>query len=450
MSLDALAEFPQKRAEAEQFADIAFREKIEEKIKESASAIYLWEEKARNEDRGLREKREKWFSPNFDDSDWQTITAPAAFSESGLPDFCGVLWLRKYIEISDELDFFIEKKAEIWLGTITDADTVYINGVEIGKTAYRYPPRKYTIPENCLHKGKNLIALRIVCNNGEGGITRDKPFYIFSRGKEGESDKIRLDGVWKRKIGVSLEPRPPDFFVQWKPTGLFNAMIAPLSRYPVRGVIWYQGESNTDAPDKYEAMFAAMIQDWRKRFSPHELPFLFVQLPLFGEPSEDDAASKWAAVREAQAQTLSLPQTGMATALDLGEWNDLHPLNKKEIGRRLALAAGKLLYNEKNSAPGPLLKNIERQGNTLTLTFDNCGAGLVSHGDLALSIIAKGEKTRISAFIKDKNQLEIDISSISFPDFSLLLYAWADNPCGGLLYNSEGLPAIPFRAEREN
>jgi sialate O-acetylesterase len=445
MSRDALAEFPRKFAEYEKFADPADREEREKKIQGSAEAVRLWEEKARSRDVGLIEK---WFSPEIDDTDWLAITLPSDFSENDLPDFCGVLWLRKSIEIPAE---FVGKRAKVWLGTIMDADTVYLNGVQIGSTGYRYPPRKYIIPENLLHKGKNEIVIRVVCNNGQGGITRDKPFHIFPFDNGKEKEKIRLSGGWKRKIGVRLEPRPRDFFIQWKPVGLFNAMIAPLLTYPARGVIWYQGESNTDAPEEYGAMFAALIRDWRNSFHSGELPFLFVQLPIFGVPEENTLSlekSRWAVLREEQAKALSLPLTGMATALDLGEWNDLHPINKKDVGRRLALAARKLLYNEENSSPGILLKRIERKGNTLILTFDNCGGSLISKGDPYFTIISKEKKTRIPAFIKGENRLEIDISGIDSPE--TLLYAWADNPLDRQIYNSESLPAIPFRVKIEN
>jgi sialate O-acetylesterase len=437
MSKDALKEFPQALAQGAQYGDADFRESV---IKKSAFQQQTWYEGIQREDEGLSPEA-PWYLPGTDDSAWEAITLPGYFADAGLGEFCGVIWLRKTVKVPPEM---AGKPARLWLGTIIDADTVFINGVAIGATTYRYPPRKYGIPEGLLQEGDNQIAIRVICCNGNGGFTLGKPFYMFF-GTPEDDTCISLQGIWKYKTTAQSEPKPGEFFIQWQPTGLFNGMIAPLLRYPVRGVIWYQGESNEGNAAVYGHLFTAMIQDWRIKKAAPQLPFLFVQLPLFGAPGANTEDSGWALVREAQQSGLTLPHTGMAVALDLGEWNDLHPTKKKPVGYRLALAAGKALEGERNGAPGPLLQSIDRIGNKLILTFDPGGTGLViKPAPMYVTMVSKeGIKTPLPGELWGINQISVDISSIREP--WKILYAWADNPADRALYNNEGLPAIPFR-----
>jgi len=433
MSEDALKDFPEKTAESKKYADSGERERI---AKETTDAITEWETRLRSEDRGLAEK---WEKPQTDISNWKEITLPCDFSEAGLPNFCGVIWLAKDFDADAQT---AAKTAKVWLGTITDADTVYINGEEIGNTTYRYPPRKY-VSKGHLKQGKNRIVIRVTCNNGEGGVTRDKPFRIFT-----DNETVELAGTWKYKAGAAASVRPEEFFFQRLPVGNYNAMIAPLIKYPLKGVIWYQGESNDSRPNDYERLFRLMIQDWREKSDCRELPFLFVQLPIWKKSSDNDENSSWAIIRQAQAAALSLPAAGMACALDLGEWNDLHPLNKKDVGFRLFLAAEKILYKIENSSPGPVLQRVEKRREKLFLYFNNCAGGLkaVPEGEVPhVSVIDAKGQFRLPAKIEGKDVICIDTSSLKEP--KRILYAWADNPRDRQLFNSEGLPMLPFRAE---
>ena len=286
--------------------------------------------------------------------------------------------------------------------------------------------------------------MRVVCCNGGGGVTRSKDFRLFS-----ENGCIELSGIWKYRIGTNVSSRPEEFFLQRQPTGLFNAMIAPILGYPCKGILWYQGESNDSKPAEYAALLKALINDWRDKKQqalpqePRDTPFLLVQLPIFGAPGENNESASWAIIREAQYSTLSLPATGMAVALDLGEWNDLHPLNKKDVGRRLALAAERLVFKNENTAPGPVLRNIEKRGYKLLLNFDNCGGGLTADEQPHISVIADGKNIRLPAEIIGPDCLLVDISAVKNPE--TLLYAWANNPRDRQLFNAEGLPVIPFR-----
>jgi sialate O-acetylesterase len=417
-----------KIAEGGQYADAAVRAGITEK---TAGAVEAWETNLAHEDVGLPRD---WKNPATDIAHWGDITLPGDFAAAGLEGFCGVLWLAKDFEASAA---FAASGGAIWLGTIADADTVYINGVEVGSTAYRYPPRKYPVSAGLLKKGKNRIVIRVTCNNGDGGITGGKPFRIFTR-----NDVVELAGNWKYKTGAVAAQRPAEFFLQRQSMGLFNAMIAPVLDYPLEGVIWYQGESNDPNPYEYAALFTALINDWRGRHGG-ALPFLFVQLPIFGEPKDNNEASSWAIIREAQAQALSLPATGMAAGLELGEWNDLHPLDKKGIGRRLALAAEKTVYGEPNASPGPMVRAVERRDGRVVVSFNNCGGGLVYRNTSHVSIVAGEKIFRVPADIVGTDCISIDVSAIENPE--KVLYAWANNPRDRQLFNADGLPVIPFK-----
>jgi len=444
MSAEALAGFPEKIALGKKFADAAFCDSL---ISEKQALIETWNNELAAADSGLTQG---WQKPKTDISAWDEIQLPGDFKKAGQNDlrgFCGVIWLCREFEINDS--FAIEKGgANVWLGTITDADNVYINGVEVGNTTYRYPPRKYVISPGVLHKGRNRIVIRVVCCNGDGGITHDKPFRIFS-GSE-SNNAIELYGIWKYRVGVKTGSRPEEFFLHRQPTGLFNAMIAPLLDYPCKGVLWYQGESNDNNPNDYAVLFKSLINDWRTKYQSRlptpdsRLPFIFVQLPIFGEPEDNNESDSWAIIREAQVSALSLPMTGMAAALEFGEWNDLHPVNKKGVGLRLALAAEKTVFKKQNTAPGPLLHDIRFDKGRLLLTFDNCGKGLIARETPYISVIAGGNIFRVQAAIEGPDGISVDISNIKNPEKAL--YAWAHNPRDRQLYNSEGLPVIPFRA----
>jgi len=377
MSAEALAPYPAKIAAGAHYADPAARAAI---TGTTEAAIQAWENEVAALDRGLAEQ---WQNPATDQSAWDAIDLPNNFATTVPADFCGAIWLRRDFEASAD---FAAGEAHLWMGTIVDADTAYVNGIEVGNTPYRYPPCKYVIPAGVLKAGTNQVVIRVICRDGEGGVTQGKPFRIFS-----DRGAIELGGAWKCRIGASAPQRPDEFFIQRQPMCLYNAMIAPVLDWALKGVIWYQGEANDSDPSDYAALFPAMINDWRGKWRQRSgvqatLPFLFVQLPIWGEPTDTDESNSWAIIRDAQAQALSLPMTGMAAGLELGEWNDLHPVNKKDIGRRLALAAEKVVYHEANTSPGPMVRAVERQGDRLLITFDNCGAGLVREGEIAANI----------------------------------------------------------------
>jgi len=448
MSEEALSSYPEKIAEGKKYASPQKRGEIE---KITGDAIQEWETNVRKNDEGLLKQ---WQKPETVITAWNDITLPGEFSDAKtgeLNKFCGVIWLAMDFTASEG---FEEQDAKVWLGTIVDADTVFINGAEIGNTGYRYPPRKY-VPKGLIKQGKNRIVIRVTCNSGEGGITCDKPFRIFT-----EKESIELTGSWKYKIGVKTKTRPEEFFFQRLPLGNFNAMIAPVLKLPLKGVIWYQGESNDSNPHDYEKLFPLMINDWRKRYRKTEnilLPFLFVQLPIWKEETDNNETHHWAIIRDAQAKALSIPAAGMAAALELGEWNDIHPINKKDVGYRLFLTAEKIVFGVDNTSPGPLVREVRSDGKIL-IFFDNCGGGIKvkrsSHrgteaqeesNELTayISVISEAGQSRCPVTIEDKNVISVDVSGLKNP--KKILYAWADNPRDRQLFNSDGLPMLPFK-----
>jgi sialate O-acetylesterase len=199
-------------------------------------------------------------------------------------------------------------------------------------------------------------------------------------------DTIKLNGDWKYKLGVIATSLPSETFIRWKPLGLYNAMIAPLTNYGIKGFLWYQGEANTSNPSNYSALMQTLITDWRAKWNNVNLPFLYVQLPNFMEPNKKPVESNWAELRQQQFNLMKMPNTGMAVAIDLGDWNDIHPENKLDVAHRLALLAQKNIYNEKNLvAQGPLLKSMKVNNSKCELSFSEIGSGLVIKGGPALS-----------------------------------------------------------------
>jgi sialate O-acetylesterase len=438
ISEDALKEFPHYLQIAEKYKDDAFVKKLasEDKIKLDAWYESLWKE-----DKGLHEEK-IWHDINYDASGWQKMNLPAFWEDEGLPELDGVVWFRKEIEVPATM---IGKPAILLLGRIVDSDSAFVNGKFVGNVTYQYPPRKYEVPANLLNEGKNIIVVRVVNNRNKGGFIKDKPYLLKVDGEQ-----IDLKGEWQYKVGAKVEPIPSASTpLQYLPLGLYNGMIAPFLNYDFKAFLWYQGEANANRAKEYQKLLPALINNWRQKWNKKDLPFLFVQLPNYMEVKEQPSESEWAEQREAQFKTLSVPNTAMAVAIDLGEWNDIHPLNKKDVGRRLCLAAMNLVYGEKNIiASGPIFQSAKIEGNKITVSFSNIGGGLIAKGggELKYFAIASADKKFIWANAKIKNdKVVVWNEKINEPKY--VRYAWADNPDGANLYNAEGLPASPFRTD---
>jgi sialate O-acetylesterase len=393
-------------------------------------------------DRGLTGEV-PWFDPGYRPEGWQRINIPGYWEDQGIRNLDGVVWYRREIEVPASMTGI---PAKLFMGRIVDADHVYVNGIHVGNITYQYPPRRYELPAGVLKPGKNLVVIRVINYNGKGGFVPDKPYELTAGG-----ETLDLKGDWWYRVGEVFERKKPAgfrFSLQNQPTALYNAMVAPLAGVGARGFLWYQGESNTHDPGSYGDYLKALITDWRGRWAQGDLPFLYVQLANFMEVDYLPSESNWAGLREAQRGALSLPNTAMAVAIDLGEWNDIHPLNKEEVGKRLALGAMHLAYGEKELVySGPLYRSGRVEGNRAILSFDHTGSGLVAKGGGELQrfgIAGEDGKFRWARARISGNTVEVWHESITEP--REVRYAWADNPFGANLYNREGLPASPFRA----
>jgi len=231
------------------------------------------------------------------------------------------------------------------------------------------------------------------------------------------------------------------------PSGLYNAMIAPLIPYAIQGAIWYQGESNAGRAYQYRKLFPAMIESWRENWDQGRFPFLFVQLANFRQTEDEPAESDWAELREAQTMTLESPNTGMAVIIDIGEANDIHPKNKQDVGKRLALWALAKTYGHKIVYSGPLYKSMEARNGKITLRFDHTGGGLVAQGEEPLKgfAIAGADRKFVWADAQIKGNTVV-VKSDAIAEPVAVRYAWAINPVCNL-YNKAGLPASPFRTD---
>ena len=388
----------------------------------------------------------KWFDVNYVPKGWRNINIPGYWEDQGVKDLNGVVWYRKEIEIPASM---VGKPAKVFLGRIIDADELYINGVRVGNTTYQYPQRRYAVPATVLKAGKNIFVIRVTNNAGKGGFVTDKPYCIFSG-----TDTVDLKGTWQYKVGLVNRPFAGGGFgggisAQNQPTALYNAMVAPEINYTIKGFCWYQGESNAGKPQEYGALLTALINDWRTKWNQGSLPFLYVQLPGFMDYNYLPSESGWATLRHEQLKTLAVPNTAMAVAIDLGEWNDIHPDNKKDVGIRLALAARKLAYNENIVYSGPLYQTAQIDGSRIIISFQHVGSGLISNDGEELSefAIANADKKFVWAKAKIEGD-KVIVWSDEVKEPLYVRYAWADNPVNPNLYNKEGLPASPFKTDQ--
>ncbi|ERM81000.1 hypothetical protein P872_11985 [Rhodonellum psychrophilum GCM71 = DSM 17998] len=368
----------------------------------------------------------------YNDSAWSTVKLPQD------NPFRDIAWFRKKFTVNQT------ENVKLNLGDIQQMAYVYLNGMRLFYKDWGDQVNEMIIPAGMLKKGENLMAIRII-NTWDNSpvLGKEKQFYLKTEGKT-----ISLEGDWKYNNRVE-EAIPIVESHHYQPGFMYNAMLAPILNYPIKGVIWYQGESNADQHEHYQELFSALITQWRQAWGIGDFPFLFVQLANWQERKEVQPESNWAFLREAQTNTLALPNTGMAVTIDVGNAEDIHPRNKKDVGHRLWLAAKKVAYGEELLFSGPKLKNADFGTDKVRLEFEYCGEGLkLRSGDAVLGFILAGED---GVFYPAKgkliapNQVEVSHASVKSP--LEIRYAWADNPEVNL-YNSGDLPAIPFRVRK--
>ncbi len=424
------------------------RDQLTEILDENRRQIETLEQRFRDqygassaEDPGLRDSVAVWADPDLDTTDWDDIVVPGNWEARGYPGLDGVAWYRTEVGLtSEQVDV---GPATLHLDTIDDDDMTWINGTLVGKTWGWTIPRTYSVPAGILRPGRNTIAIRVQDGQGGGGIYGAEEELRLEAG----SFKIPLSGSWKFRVGTFMLNH--EGTANQLPTLLYNKMIFPMLQYPVKGFIWYQGESNAGSEEDaltYADLFKSMITSWRTAWDNESAPFLFVSLANFLAASDDPGAhSNWAVLRESQAAALSLHNVGQAITIDVGDAEDIHPRNKQDVGRRLALAARHLAYGEDLVYSGPVYRSHRVDGGRMVITFDHVGSGLVARGDQLKGFAIGGADGRFVWADARIDGSTVVVSSPSVRSPTAVRYAWADNPENANLYNKEGLPAAPFR-----
>lgn len=436
ISEESIKSFPKYWEDVQRFKTPGILERITKQDDERAGN---WNSTVRQHDEGFKDSHRTWSDPKLNTEEWDTMFVPGYWAGAKLGPVHGVVWFRKELTIPTGM---LGKPAMLRLGRIVDADSVFVNGRFVGTTGFQYAPRAYRIPGDILKEGKNTIVVRVINYIRNGGFVPGKQ-YELAAGNE----TLNLEGRWKYRLGAATEPLEDRLFTGKIPTGLFNSMIAPMLPYRIKGVVWYQGESNTSKAFEHYELFRLLIRDWRQNWQEGDFPFVYAQLPNFVEVNIETTQYDWALLRESQLKALSIPATGMAVSIDIGEWNDIHPVNKRDLGYRLALAAEKVGYGEDQMIySGPLYSTMTVKGNKIILTFNNVGSGLISKNGGTLKCF---EVCGIDdKFYPAEAEIDHDIVVVWSHEVNApvaVRYAWANNPEGANLFNREGLPASPFR-----
>jgi sialate O-acetylesterase len=413
-----------------------------------------WYQQHGTEDRGRAGDRDIWADPAFDDSAWPTVLLPRPEDACGkdLHGFGGIVWFRRVVTVPTQ---HAGKELLLHLGQLTENDETYFNGVKVGETQGAEKSRDYPVPGKYVYSGQNILAIRLIgfedYDEGCTGMyTAEQPSVEFDNGA------LPLTGTWVYQPGADLRDFPVANAVVATirslpnvPTALFNGMINPLLPFRIKGVIWYQGESNAldNRAIQYRALFPALIQDWRQRWG-YELPFLFVQLAGFGYNNPAPAEYPWAELREAQSMALALPNTGMATAVDIGDEIDIHPRNKQDVAHRLALVAAKVAYGQNIVFSGPTYESMQIEGDQIRIKYSNLGSGLQVRGNngKARGFEIAGADGKFHWAHARQNGQEIVVSNEKIKQPIAVRYSWSNTPDGNV-YNQEDLPAVPFRTD---
>ena len=394
---------------------------------------------------------------NLDTNDWLDIAVPKPWEETDIPelkDFDGLVWFRHTVDIPES---WRGKDLALGLSVVRDADVVWWNGTIIG-SKQTAGIRNYLVDAALVKSGKNLLVAAIVNTNGPGGFCSQPSNVSLRPAVNPGTNQVRIAGTWKAKRSAPMKdltvPFPIPRVGHYKTiTSLYNGMIAPLTPFGIKGALWYQGEANGPFWLQYRRLLPTLIGDWRKRFEVGDFPFLIVSLANLNSLQTKPVEPGWAEIRESQWRTArTVPNTGLAMTIDIGDPKDIHPRNKQEVGRRLSLVARKLVYGESNLvASGPEFTEMQVElpkGDKIRLYFKNVGGGLrIKPGDDKLKgfIVAGADKEWVWAdAVIEGNTIVVSSPDVPLPKY--VRYGWAWNPVVNL-FNAEGLPAITFRTD---
>lgn len=400
-----------------------------------------WQKMLTDTDPGYREQ---YTARDYNDSQWEVKNAFNRLPNGRLQSnnltrdfrYNGSFWARQHITIDAA---HAGKPCRLLVGTLYDADQTYVNGKQVGTTGYQYPPRRYQIPEGLLVEGDNALTVRFVTKGGAPHFIPEKPYkLIFEDGTE-----VQLSEQWRIKEGARMPNCPgADGGGQNLPSVLYNAMYYPLAPYALSGMVWYQGESNTELGLGYEQYLTELVTGWRQLWKAPELPFVIVQLANFMDPSDRPQDTGWSQVREAQRLVAKKqPNAELACIIDLGETVDIHPLRKREVAQRIALGFEKMLWNKKITLSPEVIKS-NAQGGQVVLSLDQ---PLLNDGVLYEFELAGADRRFVSVEASGKgNQITIT-SPIENPKY--IRYAWKNNPLRANTFGQNGLPMSPFQME---
>lgn len=413
----------------------------------------------------------KYALPDFDDSKWEKSSIPG--NVPGHID-C-VYWYRRKLELPAD---WAGRELTVSLGRIDEYDEVFFNGEKIGETNDFTPGfyklnRVYKIPGRLVRAGDNLLAVRLVDTAGPGGFYgKSDIFSLYPTGRP--EQKIPLaGGGWLRKeefrldtATVGVRPISPDDFQLLTPNHnfpgcLYNGMIHPWRRFPIRGFLWYQGESDAGDPRTYLKLHRLLIDEWRKAWNDDQLPFILVQLSAFERQSSPQTGmlsrdfwrgkgprleGSWSGLREVQTALLQVPHTGLVVSIDVGDPNDIHPRDKQTLGARAAATAEVLAYGGEGPGGGPIFSGMKKDGSTLRLSFTGTGSGLVAADDKLEGFAIAGADGKFvwADAVIDGDTVVVSAPGISSPE--VVAYGWGNYPGNPNLRNREGFPASPFRS----
>jgi sialate O-acetylesterase len=422
--------------------------------REYEAAQAEWARKYMTEDSGNKGEPAGYAKPEYDVASWKRMRLPQLWESAGL-DVDGVIWFRREVEVPAS---WAGKDLTLKLGAIDDFDTTYFDGERVGSTGADTPNswmarREYRIPGSLVRAGRNTLAVRVYDRMGGGGFGGGE--MSLAPAGAAKAEVLPLDGEWlykeeatqpSRRIDWGSQPQAPGPANPYSPVVLYNAMLAPLFPYAIRGAVWYQGEANAGRAYQYRTLFPSMIRDWRAAWGEGDFPFYFVQLANWKARPVDSIDSEWAELREAQALTLKAPHTGMAVTIDIGNPDDIHPRNKLDVGQRLARWALADTYGMKIEKSGPLYDSYKVEGDKVRVSFTHAGGLKTRDGAAPTSFYVAGADRKFVPAEARVEQGSVVVWGKGVPAPVAVRYAWADNPAANL-YNSDGLPASPFRTD---
>lgn len=394
-----------------------------------------WEDKADKLDVGTQEK---WHEKTYNTSSWKPINLPVYWSKAKVTPNDGVIWVTRSFDLTAK--DLTSDDIILSIGRVDNEDITYINGIKVGESTQKDLDRFYKVPKNVLVAGKNIITIRVKNTGDIGGFRGD----ANSLNIKTASQKLSLAGEWKYEAGTKdIEEVPERQHPTKYPTSLYNGMVTPFFGIKIKGIIWYQAEANSKNAKEYANLFKDMITDWRKNWKS-DVPFVFAQLPNYANQN-----NRWITLRESQSKSLELKNTGMAVLIDVGEDDNIHPIHKQIVGKRMAIIAGNVAYNDKNMpASAPVFDTYKVSGNTISITFKNGNFATETPKNVTGFMVAGSDKKFYPATAtlqSDSKTINVTSSEVSNP--KEVRYLWEDAPGKISLYNKEGLATPPFRTD---